>query len=425
MGNRDLTDHPQPCRQKMIWDVITIGGGAAGFFGAITHAELAGGSTLILEQTDSVLGKVKISGGGRCNVTHECFDPKELSKNYPRGEKSLIGPLHRWGVEDTIAWFTARGVELKTEADGRMFPVSDRSQTIIDCLERAASHAGVQVRTRCRVKSITTGDVFEITAKEGERLFARRVLLATGGTRLAAGAMLAEQLGHTLEPAVPSLFTFKIRDPRLDGLAGISVAHTQCRIVRSQLHSAGPLLVTHWGVSGPGILRLSAWGSRELAASDYKFSLLVNWLPGTDVVGELTRLRETSGKRQVGARSPFPEIPKRLWTQLTRAAGIDPDQTWAQLPKDEQFALTKQLTNAEFAVDGKSLNKEEFVTCGGVRLRDIDLKTMESKLCPNLYFAGEVIDVDGITGGFNFQNAWTSGFLAGTAMAMAANERSA
>jgi predicted Rossmann fold flavoprotein len=413
---------PYRCREKMIWDVITIGGGAAGFFGAITHAERAGGSTLILEQTESLLGKVKISGGGRCNVTHECFDPKELSKNYPRGAKSLIGPLHRWGVEDTIAWFTSRGVELKTEADGRMFPVTDSSQTILDCLERAARDAGVRIRTRCGVRSITPADVFEITTKEDEILYARKVLLATGGTRLAAGAKLAEQLGHTLEPAVPSLFTFKIRDPRLEGLAGISVAQTQCRIVGSKLESAGPLLVTHWGVSGPGILRLSAWGARELAASDYRFTLLVNWLPGTDVVAELTRLRETSGKRQVGARSPFPEIPKRLWMQLTRAAGIESDQTWAQLTKVEQIALTEQLTNAEFAVDGKSMNKEEFVTCGGVRLREIDLKTMESKLCPNLYFAGEVIDVDGITGGFNFQNAWTSGFLAGTAMAMATTE---
>lgn len=401
----------------MTWDLITIGGGAAGFFGAITHAERGGGATLILEKTANLLGKVKISGGGRCNVTHACSDPKELSKNYPRGEKSLVGPLHRWGVDDTVAWFTSRGVELKTEADGRMFPVTDSSQTIIDCLIRAAEDVGVEIHTRCGVKSIKPGDVFTIETEAGETLQARKVLLATGGTRLAAGARLAMQLGHPLEPAVPSLFTFKIRDPRLDGLSGISVALTGCKITGSKLESLGPLLITHWGVSGPGILRLSAWGARELAATDYRFTLRVNWLPGIEVGAELKRLRENSGKRQVGARSPFPEIPKRLWAQLTRAAKIATGQTWARLTKIERLALSEQLTNAEFAVDGKSMNKEEFVTCGGVRLRDIDLKTMRSKLCPGLYFAGEVIDIDGITGGFNFQNAWTSGFIAGLAMA--------
>ncbi|MGI9241176.1 MAG: NAD(P)/FAD-dependent oxidoreductase [Verrucomicrobiales bacterium] len=401
----------------MTWDLITIGGGAAGFFGAITHAENGGGPTLILEKTANLLGKVKISGGGRCNVTHACPDPKELSKNYPRGERSLIGPLHRWGVEDTIDWFTSRGVELKTEADGRMFPSTDSSQTIIDCLTRAAHQAGVDIRTRCGVKSITPGDGFELETEAGETLQARNILLATGGTRLAAGARLAQQLGHTLEPAVPSLFTFKIRDPRLDGLSGISVAETVCKVVGSKLESSGPLLITHWGVSGPGILRLSAWGARELAATDYRFTLRVNWLPEIDVANELKRLRESSGKKQVGARSPFAEIPKRLWGQLVGGAGISKEQTWARLTKLERASLEDQLIRSEFTVDGKSLNKEEFVTCGGVKLHDINLQTMESKLCPGLFFAGEVIDVDGITGGFNFQNAWTSGRIAGLAIA--------
>ena len=408
---------PYGCWDSMIWDLITIGGGAAGFFGAITHAQSGGGRTLILEKTPTVLGKVKISGGGRCNVTHECFDAKELSTHYPRGGRSLIGPLHRWGVEDTIRWFTSRGVELKTEPDGRMFPISDRSQTIVDCLTHEAQRAGVEVRTSCGVKSIGVRECFEIETETGEILRARKILLATGGTRLAAGARLAEQLGHALEPAVPSLFTFKIRDPRLDGLAGISVSPTECKVIGSQLQSSGPLLITHWGVSGPGILRLSAWGARELAAADYRFTLQVNWLPGCDVIAELKQIRETSGKRQVAARSPFPQIPKRLWARLTDAAGIAKDQTWARLARGERDALADQLGRSEFRVDGKSMNKEEFVTCGGVRLRDIDLKTMQSKLCPGLYFAGEVIDVDGITGGFNFQNAWTSGRIAGLAMA--------
>ena len=402
----------------MPWDLITIGGGAAGFFGAITHAELGGGTCLILEKSSQVLGKVKISGGGRCNVTHDCPDPKQLSRNYPRGEKSLIGPLHRWGVEDTIGWFESRGVELKTEPDGRMFPTSDRSQTIIDCLTGAARDAGVEVRTRCGVRSISREEGgFAVETEDGERLVARAILLATGGTRTASGAQLAEQLGHQLEPAVPSLFTFKIDDPRIDGLAGVSVAQTECQIAASRLESDGPLLITHWGLSGPGILRLSAWGARELAAADYRFTLRVNWLPGEHTGAGLAKARETSGKRQVSTRSPFGQIPKRLWSRLVAAAGISKEQTWARLTKPESTALTRQLEACEFQVDGKSMNKEEFVTCGGVRLRDIDLKTMQSKLCPGLYFAGEVMDVDGITGGFNFQNAWTSGRLAGTAIA--------
>ena len=401
----------------MIYDLIVIGGGAAGFFAAITHAEHGGGTTLIVERASAVLAKVKISGGGRCNVTHACFEPKELAKNYPRGGKALIGPLHRFGVEDTIEWFRSRGVALKTEVDGRMFPTTDSSQTIIDCLASAASSAGVEVRTRCGIREISREDVFALETERGETLYARNVLLATGGTRLAAGARLAEQLGHVLEPAVPSLFTFKIEDPRFSGLPGVAVAETECRIVGRQLASSGPLLITHHGVSGPGILRLSAWGARELAESDYRFVLQVNWLPAVNVAEVLAAQRETSGKRKIETRSPFPEIPKRLWIQLVAAAQISPEQTWAELTKVQRKALVAQLTRAEFDVVGKSLNKDEFVTCGGVRLKKINPKTMESRLCPGLYFAGEVTDVDGITGGFNFQNAWTSGYLAGVAAA--------
>ncbi|MFT4548404.1 MAG: putative Rossmann fold flavoprotein, partial [Pseudoalteromonas tetraodonis] len=381
----------------MTWDLITIGGGAAGFFGSITHAENGGGKTLILEKTSNLLGKVKISGGGRCNVTHDCHDPKELSTRYPRGSRSLIGPLNRWGVSDTVDWFTAHGVELKTEPDGRMFPTTDSSQTIIDCLSSAAYSAGVKIRTKCGVKSITRGDHFSVETDSGEILHARHILLATGGTRSIAGARLAQQLGHELEPAVPSLFTFKIRDPRLEGLPGIAVPQTKCKVPGTNLASDGPLLITHWGVSGPGILKLSAWGARELAEADYRFTLEVDWLPGRDASTELKRFRESAGKRQVGARSAFADIPKRLWSRLVACVGIATEQTWARLTKVERSALAEQLNRSQFAVDGKSMNKEEFVTCGGVRLRDIDLKTMESKLCPDLHFAGEVMDVDGIT----------------------------
>ena len=399
----------------MIWDLITIGGGAAGFFAAIAHAENGGGSTLILERTSSPLAKVKISGGGRCNVTHDCLEPSELCKHYPRGEKSLMGAWHRFGVEDTIDWFASRGVELKTEADGRIFPITDRSQTIIDCLIQAAEAAGVETRTRCAARSIRAGKVFEIETDRGEVLASRKVLLATGGTRLAAGARLAEQLGHTLEPALPSLFTFEIEDPRFKNLPGLAVARTECRILGTRLRSTGPVLITHRGVSGPGILRLSAWGARELAALDYRFELQVNWLPGVDVLARLKTFREELATRQIEPRSPFAEIPKRLWARLVQAAGIPPEQTWAHLTKAERAALDAQLTTGRYGVDGKSLNKEEFVTCGGVRLKEIDLRTMQSKCCSGLYFAGEIMDIDGITGGFNFQNAWTSGRLAGLA----------
>ena len=402
----------------MIYDLITIGGGAAGFFGAITHAEHGGGSTLIVERAARTLGKVKISGGGRCNVTHACFEPREFTKSYPRGAKALLGPLHRFGAEDTIEWFRARGVELWTQEDGRMFPTTDDSQTVIDCLEDAADRAGVEVRTRSGIRSIARGpEGFVLETERGESLEARRVLIATGGTRVAAGARLAEQLGHSLEPAVPSLFTFKIDDPRLVDLPGIAVVETECRVQGMKLVTKGPLQITHVGVSGPAILRLSAWGARELAATGYRFTLEVNWLPGVDVAAILQGQRERAGKQQMDTRSPFPEIPKRLWGRFLDAAGVSEGQNWADLTKAQRKALVAQLTRGEFEVEGKNLNKDEFVTCGGVRLKEIDPKTMESRLCPGLYFAGEVTDVDGITGGFNFQNAWTGGYLAGGAAA--------
>eukprot|EP00112_Aurelia_sp_Birch-Aquarium-sp1_P004722 Seg15361.1 transcript_id=Seg15361.1/GoldUCD/mRNA.D3Y31 product="putative protein YtfP" protein_id=Seg15361.1/GoldUCD/D3Y31 len=399
-----------------MYDLIVIGGGAAGFFGAITAAETSGLKVLILEKSAQLLQKVKISGGGRCNVTHDCFDPKALSKHYPRGEKSLIGPLHRWGAEDTVNWFGQRGVELKTESDGRMFPITDSSQTVIDCLIQSAQAAGVEIRTSTGVKEISKdgSEHFSLLTDQGESLTTRNVLIATGGTRLAAGAKLATMLDHTLEPAVPSLFTFKITDSRIADLSGLSVSHTEISITNSKLTSEGPLLITHWGVSGPGILRISAWGARELHALNYKFQLVVNWLPNQEIAGTFSELRNSAGKRQVHTRSPFPELPKRLWSRLATRAGIVESTTWSQLSKAQTSALTDQLTQCTFQVQGKSLNKDEFVTCGGVPLKEINLKTMESKIHQGLYFAGEVMNIDGITGGFNFQNAWTSGHLAGS-----------
>ncbi len=402
----------------MFVDLIVVGGGAAGFFSAITCAENSAKSVLILEKTSHLLHKVKISGGGRCNVTHQCLDPRELSRNYPRGEKSLIGPFHRFGAADTVDWFAGRGVALKTEADGRMFPDTDSSQTIVDTLLGAAEAAGVGVSTSEAVTSIrATGVHFELETDAGNSYTAANVLIATGGTRLAAGARLAASLGHELRPPAPSLFTFKIRDPRIDGLAGLSVSPADVSIRQSKLASTGPVLVTHWGLSGPGILKISAWGARELAERGYRFDISVNWLPDADPAAVVADKRRSEAKRQLAARSPFPTIPKRLWVRLLAAAGISETTTWAQLGKSQTTALLAQLTTSTFAVDGKSTNKDEFVTCGGVSLDEIDFRTMESKLVPGLYFAGEVIDVDGVTGGFNFQNAWTSGFIAGADIA--------
>jgi predicted Rossmann fold flavoprotein len=402
----------------MFFDLIVVGGGAAGFFSAITCAENSGKSVLILEKTTQLLQKVKISGGGRCNVTHDCFEPRELSRNYPRGEKSLIGPFHRFGAADTVDWFSSRGVTLKTEADGRMFPDTDSSQTIIDALLGAADAAGVAIHTSEGVTSIVKNeDHFELETDTGDSYTAASVLIATGGTRLTAGAKLAASLGHKLQPPAPSLFTFKIKDPRLDEMLGLSVSPAEVSIQQSKLRSSGPVLITHWGLSGPGILKISAWGARELAERDYRFNISVNWLPDADPAAVIAEKRQSEAKRQLSCRSPFTPIPKRLWLRFLAAAEIPETMTWSQLSKTQANQLLSQLTTSTFAVSGKSTNKDEFVTCGGISLNEINFQTMQSKLVNGLYFAGEVIDVDGVTGGYNFQNAWTNGFHAGSAIA--------
>lgn len=421
--------------------IVVVGGGAAGFFGAITCAEtLAGrGSVTILERGANVLQKVKISGGGRCNVTHSCFVPKELAKRYPRGGQALIGAFHRFQAEDTVKWFEARGVALKTEADGRMFPTTDQSQTIIHCLMESARRAGVQVRMNCGVERVERrseggfrlwlsaggfqpppGDV---AARSGgwkppaQAIECDVLLLATGGTK--AGDVLAASLGHTMEPPVPSLFTFHIADKRLEGLSGLAVERATVSAVGTKLKETGPVLITHWGLSGPGILRLSAWGARELAAVNYQFKLRVNWLPEHNfdsVIALAQAQRGLTGARQV-QNVALAGLPSRLWERLVATAGIAAQTQWAGLNKAQTQTLARLLVESEFTVTGKSMNKEEFVTCGGVRLGEVDFKTMESRVCPGLYFAGELLDIDGITGGFNFQAAWTTGWHAGNAMA--------
>lgn len=439
--------------------VIVVGGGAAGFFAAIACAEAARDAEVtLLERGAGFLQKVRISGGGRCNVTHACFDPRELAARYPRGGRALIGPFQRFGPRETVAWFASRGVPLKTEKDGRMFPATDSSQTIMDGLLAAAKTAGVKAflhRGVDRVARIPSGG-FEVFLSGsgfprpdsvGERgrvrgldeepaanphpsgkgegdaaLRCDRLLLATGGARMAVGAALAVALGHTLEPPVPSLFAFQVESPWLRGLAGVSVESAEVSLPGEGLRERGPLLVTHTGLSGPAVLRLSAWGARKLHALDYRFPLRVNWLPGLTaeaVAAELRSGRDRHPGRLV-AGAPLPPLPARLWEKLCLAAGIGTDTRWAAFSAAAQRALAAQLTRGEVPVTGKSLNKEEFVTCGGVRLAEVDFRTMESRLCPGLHLAGELLDVDGLTGGFNFQAAWTTGWLAGRAMAGAA-----
>ena len=388
MANSHIIDD-----ESSVYDFIVVGGGAAGFFGAITFAEYAEGDqkVLILEKSGNVLGKVKISGGGRCNVTHACFEPKSLTQYYPRGHKSLIGPFHRFGATETVDWFSSRGVELKTEADGRMFPVTDSSQTVIDCLTSSAENAGVVIKTSTGAKSITPEDgLFHLTTDKGDSYTTKSLLLATGGTRLAAGAKLAQSLGHELITNVPSLFAFNIDDSRIAELPGVSVQDSIVSVDGTKLSARGPLLITHHGMSGPGVLKTSAWGARELHDQDYRFQISINWLPDQDVGAQLNNTRKDWGKRKVRGRAPFEAFPKRLWEKLCIAAGISDDCIWSQLNKGSSQKLIKELTAGSYPVSGKSINKDEFVTCGGVKLPDVNLKTMESKIQPGLYFAGEV-----------------------------------
>jgi len=404
---------------------------------------------------------VRISGGGRCNLTRACLDPRELVKGYPRGARELLGAFHRWGPRETIEWFESRGVPLITQPDLRIFPKADTSQAIIDCLQHAAARAGVRVKTQCGLADVAQTakpalecgtpvplfsaskaaedcrtprrkrprepiSAFTLTLTTGEMLPCDRLLIATGGggknkSAPADALTIAQSLGHTIEPPVPSLFTFNIDDERIRNLAGFAVPNATTHIPgsASKLRETGPMIITHWGLSGPAVLKISAWGARELAARNYKFPLVVNWTgdkPTEQARAELAATRTTRARRQVATWNPF-DLSQRLWERLVHAAGIAATATWANLPNQQISALAAQVTACEFSVTGKSANKDEFVTCGGVRLAEVDFKTMESRVCPGLYFAGEVLDIDGITGGYNFQAAWTTGRLAGLAMA--------
>ena len=397
--------------------IIVVGGGAAGFFAAITCAEARpGAEVIILEKGREFLAKVRISGGGRCNVTHACFDAREFATRYPRGKRELIGPLERFGAGATVEWFKNRGVQFYTQPDGCLFPVSNSSQTIIDCFCDAAKAVGVILRANCGVDRVTRRAEagFDLTLTNGETLSCDRLLLTTGGCRTADAGQLAVSLGHTLEPPVPSLFTFNIESTWLRQLAGIVLESVEA--TAEGLRERGTLLVTHTGLSGPVILRLSAWGARALHGLGYRFPLHINWLPDRNAAAEIQSCRNQHGARLV-VNTPVAALPARLWEQLVLAAGVLPETRWSRVSRAEQHQLVQQLIRTELQVTGKSTNKEEFVTCGGVRLSEVDFKTMMSRRCPGLHFAGELLDIDGITGGFNFQAAWTTGFIAGSAMA--------
>ncbi len=396
--------------------ILVIGGGAAGFFAAVTIAARNRSATVVvLERGKSVLEKVRISGGGRCNVTHACWEPRELVQYYPRGGRELLGPFHKFACGDTMSWFNDRGVELKVEDDGRVFPVSDSSQTIIDCLWEEAKRLGVRVITGARVGEITAPadpqEQWTVTAG-GERYHADRLIVATGSNP-AIWKLLGE-LGHQIVDPVPSLFALNIRDPRLTGLAGISLPWSQVGPAGDGLRAEGPLLVTHRGLSGPAVLRLSAWGARTFHPLSYAFDLEVNWLARRpeDIRQPLQDLRDAAARQQIGKRARL-GLPLRLWQALVQAAGIPEEQQWAQLSKAQLESLTQELTGGSYRVSGKATNKDEFTTAGGVDLREVDFRNFESRLHPGLYLAGEVLDIDAITGGFNFQAAWTGGWLIG------------
>jgi len=418
--------------------IIVIGGGPAGFFGAIAAREAdSSRPVLLLEKSSAGLAKVKVSGGGRCNVTHACFAPRDLADNYPRGQKELIGPFNKWGPVETVAWFAKHGVELKAEPDGRMFPVTDSSGTIVDCLMQAARTAGVEVRTNCPVEAVipaTVGTGFTIRLAGGESLTCEKLLLATGGrtsttsapggTSTADGYSLAKNLGHSIVEPVPSLFTFRIDDALLAGLAGVSVPEAGIRLADEAGRGkgwgqTGPVLVTHRGLSGPAVLRFSAWGARRLHEMSYRFEIAVDWCPrhsSQDLDADLQAWSHEHGKQQINTGGPV-ELPRRLWAALVGRARIADETKWADLGRQARARLVSALVDTRFAVTGKDTFKEEFVTCGGVALRELNFQTMASRIRPGLYLAGELLDIDGVTGGFNFQSCWTTGYLAGRGMA--------
>ncbi len=413
--------------------LLVIGGGAAGFFCAINAAKQNPQlEVIILEKSSKLLSKVKISGGGRCNTTHACFDIAEMSKRYPRGSNFVKKTFYQFFTTDTLRWFEERGVKLKAEKDGRMFPVTDSSQTIIDCLMNEAGKYGVRIRTNIEVKEVNAHPdsyqdaMFNAQCSNGEILNADFVCIACGGYPKSSMFDWLRELGHNIEEPVPSLFTFNLSARQagmpqqpITKLMGVSIENSRVKISGTKLEQEGPLLITHWGLSGPAVLKLSAWGARQLANSNWQFSVLINWLPehtGQSLQQAFQSLRFDNASQKIINRNPF-GLPQRLWEFLLEQAEISKEKRWADLAVKEQNKLIRHLCADEFFIKGKTTFKEEFVTAGGIRLDEIDANTMMSKKVKNLFFAGEVLNVDGITGGFNFQHAWTSGFIAARTIA--------
>jgi len=401
--------------------LVVIGGGAAGIFCAVNAARMNPVlDVILLEKSSKFLSKVRISGGGRCNLTHACFDREEMSRHYPRGQRFVKKAFHRFFTTDTIQWFEERGVPLKTEADGRMFPQSDNSESIVSCLLKEVNQYKVDIRMNAEVLQLQEKENgFALLLSQAKTLEADYVCVACGGYPKTSMFDWLLQTGHTIEPPVPSLFTFNIPHHPVTGLMGVSVPAATVKISGTKMEETAPLLITHWGLSGPAVLKLSARGARELAERNYHFSVIVNWLPGQQdqqLAIQFRSIRTELAAQKISLRNPF-GLPQRLWDLLLELSGIDKEKRWADLPAKEQNKLVANIVHCSFDVKGKTTFKEEFVTAGGISLSGIDVNTMQSKTVPGLYFAGEIMDVDGVTGGFNFQHAWTSGFIAASAVA--------
>lgn len=397
-----------------------IGGGAAGIFAAIQAAENKRcGNISVFEASSSLLQKVKISGGGRCNVTHNCFDPKTLIQNYPRGKQFLKSLFYKFQPQDTVNFFLKRNVKLKAEPDGRMFPITDSSQTIIDCFKSELQKHNIKIHYNSRMKIIRKKKkCFELIDNNEEKYFYDSVLVTTGSSK--SGYKFAESFGHTIVEPIPSLFTFKISDSRLKDISGVSCGNITATLTfgKKKYRQSGPIVITHWGLSGPAILKLSAFAARELYDNNYHTELTINFAPDLnqdEIVYLLNELKAEHRNKKIITQHPF-DFPKSIWKNLTGFLQISPDAIWGELSKKEINKISEQIGNSKFQIVGKGMFKDEFVTCGGISLKEIDSNTMQSKICENLFFAGEILDIDGITGGFNFQSAWTTGFIAGNSV---------